>query len=926
MARRDLNLDEEKRSYAGLWLLCAALLVLGAIWAILDDTYLRRPWKSYQHGYYELAEEKERAALEEEQKKLAEKDEYKALQEKLAQAQAAVSTAETKAKLADAEARLVAAKIKESDADLQVRFVKSELEAAWYEYDHAIEHHGNVAEKKQRRDELIAKKDEDEKAWKETQAATALIQAEIDEINAPVRTIQKELEEHEAEMALVQVRLDNLKSVVANIELKPIATIQQIVLPDFDVNNFEQPVDRVDRCTSCHMGINKKGFEDAEQPWTTHPHRDVLMAKHPPEKFGCTSCHDGQGVALNSIHQAHGNVRFWQQPLLEGREMQARCLDCHRDVERLPGAQNLAEGEYLFEQLGCHGCHLVQGYGEMSRVGPSLRKTSAKVDPQWMVDWIKNPYDFRPRTKMPHFEFDEQQSQAAAAYIWSSSLKDGNEWLAGHPDPGGINPNDGAQVEKGKQLFDEVGCRACHALLPDEVATPVGTDKDYAPNLTNVGEKTTARFIYWWIKDPKSYNPESRMPNLRLSEDEARDITAYLVSLSADAEKPAPTVTAATLEDPALIEQGEAVVRKYGCYGCHAINGMDKESRIGVELSTFAVKPLEELFFGINPEIPRTWNAWTFHKLQNPRIYATEHVEQLMPNFMLSDEDILNLRVWLASRTGKQPPMKFRSPGYADREKTIQEGRRVLQRYNCTGCHVIDDQGGYVRRLYEDNPTQAPPILNGQGAKVQPEWFYGFLQDPARQPLRFWLKIRMPTFGLSEHETTAIVDYFAAMADLQDPYFFWDPKIDSTPEMLEVGEMLMSDEYFSCWACHVRGDETPAGPMDQWAPNLAYAHERLNPTWILSWIKDPQALMPGTKMPAFYPGGPPDVFDGDEDKQVQAMRDYIMSLGQMQQTAKMEEEPPSAAPEGDAPADGQVDEGEDQTEASAELADQGAAG
>ncbi|MDG2307287.1 MAG: c-type cytochrome [Candidatus Binatia bacterium] len=889
MARRDLNLDDEKRSYSGLWLLCAALLVVGAIWTILDDSFLRRPWKSYQHGYHALAEKMEREKLEAEQAKLDDKDEYQALHAKMAEVEAGLKSPETTAKLADADKRMVAAKIAEGDADLQVRFVKSELEAAWYQYDHAIEHGGNVGLKQKHRDELIAQRAVDEKAWQETQAVVARIQAELDEIHAPVKAVQREMATHETDRAAVEIRLSNMKSVVANIEMAPIATIKQIVLPDFDVNNFEQPVDRVDRCTSCHMGINKAGFEDAPQPWTTHPDQDPLMRAHPPEKFGCTACHGGQGAALNSIDQAHGEVRFWLQPLLRGEQMQARCLNCHRDVERLPSAQNLAEGEYLFEQLGCHGCHLVQGYGDLPRVGPSLRRVSAKVDPQWMFDWILDPYAFRPRTKMPHFEFSEQQSKAVAAYIWSSSKADGEEWLAAHPDPGGIRPEDAAQVAKGEELFGKVGCRACHALAADEVATPVGTGKDYAPNLTNVGEKTTARFIYWWIKDPKGYNPESRMPNLRLTQGEARDITAYLMSLSAGVEKPEPVVTESTLANEELVAEGEAVVRKYGCYGCHAINGMDKESRIGVELSRFAVKPLEELFFGINPEIPRTWNAWTFNKLKNPRIYETEHVEQLMPNFRLSDPDILNLRTWLASRTGALPPLGYRTAEYDGAEKKIQAGRRVLQRYNCTGCHVIDDRGGYVRRLYEDNPTEAPPILNGEGGKVQPEWLYGFLQDPSRQPLRFWLDIRMPTFGLSQHETTSIVDYFAAMAELRDPYFFWDPAVDSTPEMLKTGEALMSDEYFACWACHVRGDETPAGPMEQWAPNLAYAHERLNPDWILSWIKDPQALMPGTKMPAFYPGGPPDVFDGDEDKQVVAMRDYIMSLGAPKKTAKAEE-------------------------------------
>ena len=119
----------------------------------------------------------------------------------------------------------------------------------------------------------------------------------------------------------------------------------------------------------------------------------------------------------------------------------------------------------------------------------------------------------------------------------------------------------------------------------------------------------------------------------------------------------------------------------------------------------------------------------------------------------------------------------------------------------------------------------------------------------------------------------------AAVAQLKNPFFAWDTRRDSTPELLKAGELLMSAQYFSCWSCHVRGSQTPEGPMEQWAPNLAYARERLNPQWILTWIKDPNAIMPGTKMPSFYPGGPDDVFDGNEERQILAMRDFIMSIG-----------------------------------------------
>ena len=148
--------------------------------------------------------------------------------------------------------------------------------------------------------------------------------------------------------------------------------------------------------------------------------------------------------------------------------------------------------------------------------------------------------------------------------------------------------------------------------------------------------------------------------------------------------------------------------------------------------------------------------------------------------------------------------------------------------------------------------------------------------------------LRMPAGSLStasfsvasasRDETTKIIGYFTAVAQLKNPFFSWDTKQDSTPELLKAGETLMSAQYFSCWSCHVRGSQTPEGPMEQWAPNLAYARDRLNPQWILTWIKDPNAIMPGTKMPSFYPGGPDDVFDGNEERQILAMRDFIMSI------------------------------------------------
>ena len=150
------------------------------------------------------------------------------------------------------------------------------------------------------------------------------------------------------------------------------------------------------------------------------------------------------------------------------------------------------------------------------------------------------------------------------------------------------------------------------------------------------------------------------MPSLRLTDHEAEALTAFLMT---HGEKKEDAGVETALKDPEQIKKGEALVRKYGCFGCHEIEGMDKESRIGVELTTFGSKHLDELFFGNQTNIPETWDQWTFHKLQTPRIYQTKDVEQLMPNFDFDDADINNLVVFLAGMTDGKVQERYRMPG-----------------------------------------------------------------------------------------------------------------------------------------------------------------------------------------------------------------------------------------------------------------------
>jgi len=226
----------------------------------------------------------------------------------------------------------------------------------------------------------------------------------------------------------------------------------------------------------------------------------------------------------------------------------------------------------------------------------------------------------------------------------------------------------------------------------------------------------------------------------------------------------------------------------------------------------------------------------------------------------------------------------------------VAAGQKVVQKFNCQGCHVIEGDGGAIQPAVTDwlmtfqgkdeNDAKAmtnsfsPPNLVGEGKKVRTEWLYHFMSDP--QPIRPWLKVRMPTFNMSNEEKNTIVKYFSALDEEDFPFAASGEKASSAN--LAAGKKLFSPDYLNCGTCHIQGSKFPAGTPDRWAPDFALAKDRLKPEWIVDWLINPISLLPGTKMPSFYDpenmdeSGPPDVLGGKGLPQIVALRDYVISI------------------------------------------------
>jgi mono/diheme cytochrome c family protein len=266
---------------------------------------------------------------------------------------------------------------------------------------------------------------------------------------------------------------------------------------------------------------------------------------------------------------------------------------------------------------------------------------------------------------------------------------------------------------------------------------------------------------------------------------------------------------------------------------------MEGESRVSVELSAFADKHVEELFFGNRLDLPATWEAWTVNKILTPRTYATERIEQNMPQFGFAEADARALMVFLGGHTDRKISDKY-LPDIEGWEAILKHGREIVSYYNCSGCHSFDRREGAIRRYYADNIENAPPILVGEGKKLQPEWFFDFLMKPMR--LRPWLDVRMPTFGMSDQEASSVVNYFAAL----DGYELGPVVLESRDEAHTalVAHREQPEQYFECYACHPQGSARPA--------DRAYfvGRKPLTQVEIAAWMKANLGVEQGGANPA----------------------------------------------------------------------------
>jgi mono/diheme cytochrome c family protein/cbb3-type cytochrome oxidase cytochrome c subunit len=502
----------------------------------------------------------------------------------------------------------------------------------------------------------------------------------------------------------------------------------------------------------------------------------------------------------------------------------------------------LRKGRTLFAESSCIRCHedpqLVgpDVMPELARRAPSFVGIGSRLYSDWIAGWVANPRHLRASAKMPsllHLDSVESAIIKKDSRPWDIAA-----WLAtqtgdtpkplSHSSPNGVN--------KGRELFYELGCIGCHKVGPE----PEGTKDFERLDLTGISNKFKVGALRDFLRNPGECYPWIQMPDFGLSEDEATQLARFLRSLGA------------TEKSKALMgnaKRGGELVFSLGCLNCHEIPGGN----------LFKAPPLALI-------------------VESPDKGCLAQAPDNAPDYGFNPGQISTLKIFLEKGIHS---LKRRSFG--------EFAERQVSALNCNACHSVDGRqnrlsylpelASHIKSAIGDTEAEAlgrkkdPPDLTYIGEKLSVDWMAKLFTGKLDYKPRPWMKMRMPAFPSRGQG-------LASGLALAHGFSINPPRSQFTGFRVVEGEKLISTNGgFACVACHAVGNKPALAPFEGQGLNFAYSQERLNHEFYMRWMLNPQRLNPLSIMPRYADDEAKtalsDILDGKAHDQFNAIWKYL---------------------------------------------------
>jgi mono/diheme cytochrome c family protein len=849
-------------SLSGLLLVFSVLTFFSLVWAIYDELVAERPWKRYQAQFvsaYTSYLKKLGPQQAKAEKVVYSAQEAERIEQQLKAAEKAVAPrlSEIDKQLSRIRRRLAVMKDPFQDA-------RARIAALIFELDHT---EGEKGKKSIRQDIEELKKGpfrlampaesggtevqvasftfaDLEKLFADLKSREALLVAEQAAISKDVRELRAKrsqyLSDHLA--GLNQQQVEGLLRKMRNFSIE----IRQINIPEAGL---------VDRCESCHLGILEPLTLTAadmggKQLFVSHPSKELLTL-HDPTRFGCTPCHNGNGVATSSAKKAHGHYEHWLWPMFAKENAEAGCLQCHFSDRVLDNAPVLTRGRDLFQIKGCMGCHRHEEFDWESDALTAVRKETQSLENQQKEDRLEIDREIKKGdTAESNVEAQKHYATAERLRVTASN----------------IDAKIGELDQRAKYLMQD--------------------QKKIGPNLKDVRLKLRKEWIPVWLKDPPAFRPGTKMPKFRLADDEIRAIAAFVWQSGLEGPKP----PSQPKGDPV---KGKELFETRGCMGCHSMGEDSRRmggdfaanlSRLGEKAGyEYIVRWVHNPRERTRPYCPREKRDlgpedYSRHNL--PFVADLDHsacpndgaqlqVQNMtvMPSLRLSVEEARDIATYVTSQ--KHNDASYADAAFMDDTRLAERGRQLTTRYGCANCHEIRGMEEAQRIGTELTKEGSKPIEQLDFGllqyKAEKEGWYthkGFFTHKLEDPAVFDQgkekapedRLKMPNFQLAKEDIRALTTYL--LGSMDSPFqgeFRTIPeqfRYIPTDQHKDVQDGWWVVKKYNCMGCHniqvgqksvLSGLARYQDPdwKEQLPPSLLQEGARVNPEWLSHFLANP---------------------------------------------------------------------------------------
>ena len=839
-------------SYATFFVIVSVFLIVTLVWALYNEFFGLRPWKSYQREFnrrYRSFLLKEIPRQKAAEREILESADYQQLDQQLKAQEAQVAQ---KGEEADKQIAILDARF----STLTDTFTTARAYVATQVYQ--IEHtsldgkpslQNKLAKYEAGPFELALPSLPDgrlvkgtytfqqlEEEFNNVQLDKAKLLEEKSAVLRPVSELRKKRDSYLTDQ-LDGLTTEQLHGLLNKAESSAVE-IRQINNPDAGI---------VDRCESCHAGIREPVVITAKDMggkvvFVSHPEPELLQL-HDPEKFGCSPCHGGNGMALESVERAHGNYEHWLWPLHPLENVEAGCQQCHAMDMVVDHAPVLSYGKELFQYRGCVGCHRFQNYDREPEEIVSVQQQVLLLETQRHDTQRDIQRDIQMGDSAP------DNDTARMYYTQADKLRVS------------ISDIDGRLEQLDRRSKD---------LLRDM--------KKVGPDLKEVRVKIHPDWIPVWISNPHAWRPGTRMPRFRLEDDEVKAIAAFIWQSGIDGTLPQ--------QQPGDPVKGKESFETRGCMGCHSLDESNPGfaanlSRVGEKDNyDYLVRWIHNPRERTRPYCPlekRDLTEEDYKRHGLPFVFDLDHskcpndghelqVEQetIMPNLRLTLEEARDIASYLMTLK-KQEPSSYRGADYLNDSHLKAQGHALVQRYGCAGCHEIagmEDEGRIGTELTKEGskPIEQIDFALLTAEARQQGWYdhKGFFEHKLKGPNiydigRDWKdrdpneRLRMPDVDLKPQEISALTTFLMGAVESQIPPRYWDTPEDQRRDIQEGWWVV---KKYNCMGCHqftvgqsshlmtLARYQTPEW-KDQLPPKLMGEGARANPDWMLKFLANP---------------------------------------------------------------------------------------